>query len=170
MALRYSDGQGDPVTVLEAISVDTAEIAALSGLSYSKLSYCERMGINNDGSVSFIGRFIIAATEPDADELAKWLNDRVGHLVLVGRPTVNSDKDKQFICLGVITYVDMNATVSYRAQVNIQGMFAQEGYPLFLTGNGDYLPRDLTVIDLTPFSSSSGVGNKTLVTSVRTGA
>lgn len=168
MALRYSDGQGNPVDVLEEISVSKTAFMPIGDLNYSKLSYCESMG-SSGTSISFSGKFIIDVNEPNAEQLAQQLNGMVGHLVLVGRPTYNSDKDRQFVCLGVITYVDMNAVGSYRAQVFIQGMFAQQGYLFFSTGGGDYLPRDLTVIDLTPFSAYSDAGYKTLVTSVRTG-
>ena len=167
MALRYSDGRGDPVDVLEEISVSKAAFLPTGDLNYSKLSYCDAMG-EGSGTVSLSGRFIIDIHEDGADQLAEQLNGMVGHLVLVGRPMENSDKDKQFVCLGVITSVDMNATISYRAQVFIKGMFAQQGYSMFYTGGGDYLPRDLTVIDLTPFSVSSGASYKTLVESVRT--
>lgn len=167
MALRYSDG-GDPVDVLEEISVGTTQFLPTGDLNYSKLSYCESMG-SSGTSTSLNGLFIIDAADPNAEQLAQQLNGMVGHLVLVGRPTYNSDKDKQFVCLGVVTSVDMNAMGSYRAQVFINGMFAQQGYGFFSTGGGDYLPRDLTVIDLTPFSASSSASNKALVTSVRTG-
>lgn len=168
MALRYSDGRGDPVSVLEEISVGTAAFYPIGDLNYSKLSYCDAMGSGN-GTASLSGRFIIDIHEPDAERLAQQLSGMVGHLVLVGRPNDNSSTDRQFVCLGVITDVDMNETVSYRAQVYIKGMFAQQGYPMYYTGGDDYLPRDLTVIDLTPFSASSDVGYKTLVTSVKAG-
>lgn len=167
MALRYSDGRGDPVNVLEEISVGKAAFLPTGDLNYSKLHYCEVMG-SGSGSVSLSGKFVIDVHEDDAEQLAQQLSGMVGHLVLVGRPIDNSSKDKQFVCLGVITSVDMTAMGSYRAQVFIKGMFAQQGHSMFYTGGGDYLPRDLTVIDLTPFSASSGASYKTLVESVRT--
>ena len=167
MALRYSDG-GDLVNVLEEISVGTTPFLPTGDLNYSKLSYCEVMG-EGSGSVSLSGKFVIDIYEDGAEQLAQQLNGMVGHLVLVGRPTENSSTDKQFVCLGVITQVDMTEMGSYRAQVFIKGMFAQQGYSQFYTGGGEYQPRELTVIDLTSFSASSDAEDKTLVTSVRTG-
>lgn len=167
MALRYSDGRGDPVNVLGEISVGTTAFLPTGDLSYSKIHYCDAMG-SGSGTASLSGRFVIDVHEDDAEQLAQQLSGMVGHLVLVGRPTDNSSTDRQFVCLGVITSVDTTEIGSYRAQVFIKGMFAQQGYPLFYTGGGDYLPRDLTVIDLTPFSAPSGASYKTLVASVRT--
>ena len=69
MALRYSDGQGNPVDVLKEISVDKTQFLPTGNLNYSKLSYCESMG-SSGTSISFSGKFIIDADEPNAEQLA----------------------------------------------------------------------------------------------------
>ena len=72
MALRYSDGQGNPIDVLEEIAVDKTAFLPIGDLNYSKLSYCDAMG-EGSGSVSLSGRFIIDIHDDDAEQLAQQL-------------------------------------------------------------------------------------------------